>query len=195
MPLMFVNVYDGDIQNPSIQHVATLLAPLIDNNKIGLCKANFDRNLHLHRQVIKNHGGRQTELLVKPLMGFLFPELVKFSQPTGGLYSVKRKHLQELEVLGEAGADMSILVNYAKRFGIDKIAEAHIGEIKHRNKELNTLAKTSPKLIQSLFYLAKRIDEFQEYALTYKEQETMKVKIVKSSLIILPPHKKGENIP
>ncbi|MBU3942737.1 glycosyltransferase, partial [Patescibacteria group bacterium] len=176
-------VYDGDIKNPNLNHIVGLAAPLINDSSLVLTKAAFDRNLYLQDQVLKKEGGRITELLIKPLLGFLFPDLVLFQQPTGGLYGARKDKLAEIEILGEIGADISILVNLCKKNTFDSLCEVYIGEIIHYNKDLRNLSKISFKLIQSIFFLYKGVDNFKRYSYFSAGRKVD----VDSPLIILEP--------
>ncbi len=177
-------VYDGDIQNPDINHIIELTFPLINNPNIILTKASFDRNLYLQNHSLKREGGRITELLVKPLLGFLFPELILFEQPTGGIYGIKKERLLEIEILGETGADISILINLYKKNGLSSLCEVYLGEIIHNNKDLKNLSKITFKLIQSIFFLYNnKISDFEKYSyLSFGKKMD-----VNSPLIILKP--------
>lgn len=176
-------IYDGDVKNPSINHIIGLSAPLIINPKLVLAKSNFDRNLYLQNKTLKDQGGRMTELLIKPLIGYLFPDLVLFNQPTGGLYAVRKENLKEIEILGESGADISVLINLYKKNGLRCLSEVYIGEIIHNNKTLNNLSKNAFKQIQSLFYLKKGADDFENYSYFYSGKKVD----VNSPLIVLEP--------
>lgn len=176
-------IYDGDVKNPNINHILGMAAPLIDNPVLIMIKANFDRNLYLQNKILKDQGGRMTQLLIKPLLGYLFPELVLLNQPTGGLYAVRKEKLKEIEILGEAGADISVLINLYKKNGIDCLSEVYIGEIKHKNKTLNNLSAVTFKQIQSIFYLNKGIDEFENYSYLSSKKKID----INSPLIILRP--------
>lgn len=176
-------IYDGDVKNPNISHIIGLTAPLVNDPALVITKANFDRNLYLQNKMLKGQGGRMTQLLIKPLFGFLFPELVLFNQPTGGLYAVRKEKLKEIEILGEAGADISVLINLYKKNGIECLSETYIGELKHNNKTLSNLSKVAFKQIQSIFYLSEDIDDFENYSyLDFNKKVN-----INSPLIILKP--------
>lgn len=176
-------VYDGDVKNPSIDHIIGLSAPLVNDPELVLVKASFDRNLYLQNKVIRGHGGRMTELLIKPLIGYLFPDLVLFNQPTGGFYAVRREKIEEIEIFGELGADISVLINLYKKNGLKHLAEVFVGEIIHNNKTLDSLSKCASKQIQSLFYLNKGVDDFKNYSYFFSGKKID----VRSPLIILKP--------
>jgi glucosyl-3-phosphoglycerate synthase len=178
--------YDGDVKNPKLEQLVDLVSPLIIKNNLVLAKADFERNLYIQGKFIKGHGGRLTEILLKPLIGYLFPDLVYFKQPTGGFYAVRSDCLRNIDILGEAGADPSVLINLYKKFGLKSLTEVYIDEIIHDNKELKNLTKASYKHIQSLFYLKNGVDNFNEYStLYYNESGVKKKKNIKSDLIIL----------
>lgn len=176
-------IYDGDVKNPNINHIIGMSAPLINDPALVIVKANFDRNLYLQNKILKDQGGRMTQLLIKPLLGYLFPELVLLNQPTSGLYAVRKEKLKEIEILGEAGADISVLINRYKKNGIDCLSEVYIGEIKHNNKTLNNLSGVTFKQIQSMFYLNKGIDDFENYSYLSSKKKVN----VNSPLVVLHP--------
>ena len=60
---------DGDISDYADNVIYKLTEPIINRN-VDFVKATFDRE-----------GGRVTELVAKPLLKLLFPEVTKYTQP------------------------------------------------------------------------------------------------------------------
>lgn len=53
--------------------------------------------------------GRVTELVAKPLLSLLFPELAKFSQPLSGIIAGKKKYFEQITFDDDYGVDIGIL--------------------------------------------------------------------------------------
>jgi glucosyl-3-phosphoglycerate synthase len=69
---------DGDIDNYDCDIIKKLSEPII-SNKCDFVKATFSRD-----------AGRVTELVAKPLLSILFPDLIIYSQPLSGMIAGKK---------------------------------------------------------------------------------------------------------
>mgnify|MGYP003294499617 CR=1 FL=1 len=78
---------DGDIKNYKKGFINNLVEPIL-NKKADFVKATFERS-----------GGRVTELVAKPLLDILFPEMYKFSQPLSGMIAGKKSLLSKIEFI------------------------------------------------------------------------------------------------
>ena len=76
---------DGDIANYSKDLIYKLANPII-NDEADFVKSMFERQ-----------GGRVTELVAKPMLDILFPDIYKFSQPLSGMIAAKKSLLDQIE--------------------------------------------------------------------------------------------------
>ena len=120
---------DGDIRNYQPDTVEKLVRPLV-NDEADFVKSTFDRK-----------AGRITELVAKPLLGLLFPQGLRFSQPLSGIIAGTREFLEKLTFENDYGVDIGILLDMI-RLGA-RIAEVNIGGIDHRMKQWQQLGKMS----------------------------------------------------
>src|SRR5690606_2632673 len=73
---------DSDIVDFDPRFVVGLVAPLIDDPNLALVKGFYDRPVAEGAR----GGGRVTELVARPLLSLLFPELTQVVQPLAGEY-------------------------------------------------------------------------------------------------------------
>ena len=71
--------------------VERLASPIV-NNEADFVKATLDRQ-----------AGRVTELVAKPLLSILFPNLVRFSQPLSGMIASRKSLLKKVEFENDYG--------------------------------------------------------------------------------------------
>lgn len=127
---------DGDINPYPAKTIELLTAPLL-NDEADFCKATFSRQ-----------AGRVTELVAKPLLSILFPELTIFQQPLSGMIAAKKKLLKDIEFKDDYGVDIGILIDV---FLLNaRITEVNIGDIENKMKPWNELGKMSREVSQAI---------------------------------------------
>jgi hypothetical protein len=67
-------------------------------------------------------GGRVTELVAKPLISLLFPDLSGVDQPLAGETALRSEVLDEIELAGGYGVETELLIDVWQRWGNDTIA-------------------------------------------------------------------------
>ncbi|TMK51133.1 MAG: glycosyltransferase, partial [Actinobacteria bacterium] len=87
---------DADIENFEPHFVSNLVAPLLADPATMFVKAFYRRPIAYGGVVLPKGGGRVTELLARPLLNALFPELGGFIQPLSGEYAGRRDVLMQL---------------------------------------------------------------------------------------------------
>jgi glucosyl-3-phosphoglycerate synthase len=123
---------DGDI-DPYPPHTLRLLTDPLIADDFDFVKAGFSRN-----------AGRVTELLAKPLLGILYPELARFEQPLSGMIAGRKKFFQQVEFLQDYGADIGILIDMHLLKA--RIKEVRIGHIVNKSKPWHELPKMSTEV-------------------------------------------------
>ncbi|MFA6489281.1 MAG: HAD-IB family phosphatase [Candidatus Micrarchaeia archaeon] len=126
---------DGDLEDFSHESISTLAGPVL-KNEARFCKATFGRE-----------SGRVTELVAKPLLGLVYPES-RLSQPLSGQFCIRKELLLSLDVSLDWGIDISIVLSALKKG--EKIAEADIGELRHKHRELDQLAGTAREVTKTI---------------------------------------------
>lgn len=127
---------DADIPYYSNDIIDILTKPIIEEN-IDFVKSTFDRE-----------GGRVTELVAKPMIKILFPELEFITQPLSGMIAGKRDVFEKIEFEKDYGVDVGILLDvYMEKY---KIKQIDIGKIENNSKDWKLLDKMASEVIRAI---------------------------------------------
>jgi glucosyl-3-phosphoglycerate synthase len=137
---------DSDLIDPHPMFVPWLVAPLLTCNGVHLVKSFYRRPLGPGA----TGGGRVTELVARPLLAALRPELGCILQPLGGEYAASRELLTSLPFAPGYGVEIGLLVDTFDRLGPDAIAQVNLGVRAHRNRPLPELGTMSRQVIATL---------------------------------------------
>jgi glucosyl-3-phosphoglycerate synthase len=144
---------DSDLINPHPMFVPWLVAPLLTCDGIHLVKSFYRRPLNVADaggRAGATGGGRVTELVARPLLAALRPELGCILQPLGGEYAASRELLTSLPFAPGYGVEIGLLVDTFDRLGLDAIAQVNLGVRAHRNRPLSELGAMSRQVIATL---------------------------------------------
>jgi glucosyl-3-phosphoglycerate synthase len=136
---------DADVENTTGGFVTHLLAPLLLEEEIALVKGFYRRPLH----GAPTGGGRVTELMARPLIEVLFPELAEVRQPLAGEAAGPRWALEKLTFAAGYGVEMGMLIDVAARFGAEAIAQVDLGVRVHRNRPLDELRPQAVEVLRA----------------------------------------------
>lgn len=136
---------DADVENTAPHFVAGLLGPLLLDPEVQLVKAFYERPLHGE----PSGGGRVTELVARPLLDLLFPELAWVRQPLAGETALRRGVLRHVELEQDYGVEMGLLVDVAERFGVGAVAQVDLGTRVHRNRPLDELRPQATDVLRA----------------------------------------------
>jgi glucosyl-3-phosphoglycerate synthase len=142
---------DSDLIDPDPMFVPRLLGPLLTCEGIHLVKGFYRRPLRVSGREDANGGGRVTELVARPLLAALRPELGGVLQPLGGEYAGTRELLASLPFAPGYGVEIGLLVDTYDRLGLNSIAQVNLGVRAHRNRPLTELGEMSRQVIATLF--------------------------------------------
>lgn len=140
---------DSDLINPHPMFVPWLVAPLLTCDGIHLVKSFYRRPLGAG-DAGATGGGRVTELVARPLLAALRPELGCILQPLGGEYAASRELLTSLPFAPGYGVEIGLLIDTFDRLGLDAIAQVNLGVRAHRNRPLAELGAMSRQVIATL---------------------------------------------
>jgi glucosyl-3-phosphoglycerate synthase len=126
---------DADIRNFGAHFVTRLLAPLLTTTDIDMVKGFYRRPLHDN----PSGGGRVTELVARPALSYLFPQLTHFVQPLAGEYAGRRVVLESVPFVEGWGVEIGLLIDVVSRFGLRSVAQSDLGVREHRNRPLREL--------------------------------------------------------
>lgn len=134
---------DADIITYPQNIVELLSGPILDD-EADFVKSCFARQ-----------AGRVTELVAKPLLSLLFPELTRFSQPLSGMIGVKKSWLKKIDFENDYGVDIGILLDMHAMGA--RIKEVNIGYIENRMQSWEQLGKMSREVSRSILKRVKSI--------------------------------------
>ena len=140
----FVVWMDGDITSFEPHWVTRLLAPMLDDDSVALVKAVS------HRPTQMGGGGRTTELVTRPLMSLYYPELTGLYQPLAGEYAGRRTVLEQLPFVQGWGVEIAMLIDVARRYGAEAIAQIDVGTREHRHRSLHALAVQAAEVMATM---------------------------------------------
>jgi glucosyl-3-phosphoglycerate synthase len=141
---------DSDLIDPDPMFVPRLVGPLLTCDGIHLVKGFYRRPLRVSGREDANGGGRVTELVARPLLAALRPELGAVLQPLGGEYAGTRELLTSLPFAPGYGVEIGLLIDTYDRLGLDAIAQVNLGVRAHRNRPLTELGAMSRQVIATL---------------------------------------------
>jgi glucosyl-3-phosphoglycerate synthase len=136
---------DADVRNFDLHFVTALVEPLLADPGLVLVKGTYRRPA-----VGGEGGGRVTELLARPLLRRLFPELAFLRQPLAGEVAVRRAALEGLVLEPGYGVEIGMLLDVAGRYGAAAVAQADLGERIHRNRPLADLAGQADEVLAAV---------------------------------------------
>ena len=126
---------DADVANTTPAFVTGMLGPLFLHEEIALVKGFYTRPLHGD----PTGGGRVTELVARPVLELLFPELSGVRQPLAGETAAHRWVFDKVGFADGYGVELGLLIDVAQHLGAGVIAQVDLGERIHRNRPLDEL--------------------------------------------------------
>ena len=126
---------DADLRDFSPHFVTGLLGPFVRDADLGFLKAYYERP----SDGSPRGGGRVTELVARPLLAMLFPELADVVQPLAGEFAARREVFEQLPFVDGYGVDIGLLIDAARLCGVQRLAQVDLGVRKHRNRPLEEL--------------------------------------------------------
>ncbi|HEY6423007.1 MAG TPA: glucosyl-3-phosphoglycerate synthase [Pseudonocardiaceae bacterium] len=144
---------DSDLVDFDSGFVPALLGPLLlgqrrsTGRRIQLVKGFYRRPLRMESVEVGTGGGRVTELLARPLLSALRPELAGVVQPLGGEYAARREFLESVPFAAGYGVEIGLLLDVHTGHGLDGLAQVNLGVRKHRNRSLLELGVMSRQIL------------------------------------------------
>ncbi|NYI44050.1 glucosyl-3-phosphoglycerate synthase [Nocardioides aromaticivorans] len=134
---------DADLHDWDTHFVPGLLGPLLSDPAVQLVKGFYDRP----GADGPLEGGRVTELVARPLIALLFPELGTLVQPLAGEWAVRRSWFAGLSVPTGYAVELAALVDTARAAGSSAIAQVDLGVRAHRHQALRDLGGMATQII------------------------------------------------
>lgn len=135
---------DADITEFSSHFAAALIGTLVEHPEVSFVKGAYDRPL-----VEGEGGGRVTELVARPALAMLFPELTVVAQPLAGEYGGRRDLLETLPFVQGYGVDIALLIDACTSVGMAGLAEVDLGVRRHRNRTIGQLGPQAAEVLRA----------------------------------------------
>jgi glucosyl-3-phosphoglycerate synthase len=141
---------DSDLVDFDPAFVPALLGPLLTEPGVELVKGFYRRPLRMETTQADTGGGRVTELLVRPLLAALRPQLAGVVQPLGGEYAGTRELLTSLPFAAGYGVEIGLLLDTHTTRGLNALAQVNLGVRKHRNRSLLQLGVMARQILAAV---------------------------------------------
>ena len=138
---------DADLLDWDTHFVPGLLGPLLTRAEVELVKGFYERPMLSGDAAVPFEGGRVTELVARPLIRLLFPELAGLHQPLAGEWAVRRSLFEQLSVPHGYAVELAALVDTQRSRGTDAIAQVDLGTRAHRHQALRDLSGMSTQIL------------------------------------------------
>ncbi len=132
---------DADIRKFDARFVRGMLGPLLLEDGVRFVKAFYERPIQQGADLAPTGGGRVTELMARPVVNLLFPELAAVIQPLSGEYAGTRELLESLPFLSGYGVELGLLIDIVATHGLDTIAQVDLDHRIHRNHPLASVGR------------------------------------------------------
>lgn len=147
---------DADLLDWDTHFVPGLVAPLLLRPEISLVKGYYERPLLDEPGVVSPdagayEGGRVTELVARPLLNLLFPELSGLVQPLAGEWAVRRDLFSRLAIPTGYAVETTALIDTAELLGVDAIAQVDLGRRAHRHQALRDLGAMATQILTAVW--------------------------------------------
>lgn len=183
----FIVFIDSDLIDPDPMFVPRLVGPLLTADGIHLVRGFYRRPLKVGDAEDANGGGRVTELVARPLLAALRPELGYVLQPLGGEYAGSRELLTSVPFAPGYGVEIGLLVDTYDRYGLDAIAQVNLGVRTHRNRPLSELGPMSRQIIATLLNRCGITDSGVGLTQFLPDGEGYRTRVSSVSLVDRPP--------
>jgi glucosyl-3-phosphoglycerate synthase len=138
---------DADLTHWGPHFVTGLLGPLLADERVLLVKGFYERLYAGRDGSTSADGGRVTELVARPLLSLWWPELADVVQPLAGEWAARRDLMESLPVPVGYGIELAVLLDTARRHGLDSVAQVDLGRRGHRHQASHDLAVMAAELL------------------------------------------------
>jgi glucosyl-3-phosphoglycerate synthase len=142
---------DGDLRDFSPHFITGLVGPLLTDPSVAFVKGFYHRPLVRAGAVEADGGGRVTELMARPLLNLLVPELSGFVQPLAGEYAGRRRVLEQVPFVSGYGVEIAMLIDLLDLVGLDALAQVDLGERRHRHQDTEALGRMSAQILYTVW--------------------------------------------
>jgi len=138
---------DADLRDFQPHFITGLLGPFLLDPDLAFVKAYYQRP---GSDGSPRGGGRVTELVARPLLHLLFPQLADLVQPLAGEFAARRDVFEAVPFVEGYGVDIGLVIDIARDFGVDAMAQVDLGTRKHRNRPLDDLGPMATVVLMTM---------------------------------------------
>jgi glycosyltransferase involved in cell wall biosynthesis len=131
---------DADTEGFGAGFALGMLGPLLVDPDVQLVKGAFRRPFRADGVLVPDGGGRVTELMARPLLSLVAPDLGGFEQPLAGETAARRPLLESLPFPVGYGVETAILIDALAACGLDGLAQVDLGRRLNRHQPLRELS-------------------------------------------------------
>ncbi len=150
---------DADLLDWDPHFVPGLLGPLVTDPTVSLVKGFYERPFAEGDASVAYEGGRVTELVARPLIALLFPELAGLVQPLAGEWAVRRRTFAQMSVPTGYAVELTALADTVASHGVDAIAQVDLGRRAHSHQALRDLGAMATQIISAAHLRSDRGDQ------------------------------------
>jgi len=140
---------DADLIDFDPSFVIGLVGPMLTDEKVGYVKGLYDRPLQTAHGIAPEGGGRVTELIARPLLNAMWPELAGFVQPLSGEYAGRRRLLEAVPFASGYGVEVALLIDLLEMAGLDALAQTDLGVRRHSHQADPALGRMAGQILQT----------------------------------------------
>lgn len=140
---------DADIKNFSKRFLLGIIGPMLTDDNIKFVKGYYHR---------PKGDARVTEILVRPYMSLLFPELNPFIQPLSGEYGGRREFLESLSYYSGYSVEIAVLLQASLKLSEYEIAQTFLGKRYHDLQSVASLGRMGASILRTMLILSKQYD-------------------------------------
>lgn len=143
---------DADLIDFDPSFVVGLIGPLLSDPPVGYVKGHYDRPLQTVEGIAPEGGGRVTELLARPLLNAIWPELAGFVQPLSGEFAGRRRLLEAVPFASGYGVEIGLLIDLLGLAGLDALAQTDLGVRRHTHQADPALGRMAGQILQTALH-------------------------------------------
>jgi len=166
---------DADLLDWDTHFVPGLLGPLLTRDEVQLVKGCYERPMVAGETVVPFEGGRVTELVARPLVRLLFPELGGVLQPLAGEWAIRRSLFETLSVPTGYAVELAALVDTVRAHGLDALAQVDLGTRAHRHQSLRDLSGMATQILAAALARSGVRHEATEAAVSFERPPAVDV--------------------
>ncbi len=143
---------DADLIGHYDEYVIGLLGPLLVDPAVRFVKGAF-RRTRVGEEVPRHlDGGRVTEMVARPVLNLLRPDLAAFYQPLGGQVAARRSDLAAVPIPTGYAVEIDMLATMVDTFGHAAVVESDLGQVVNRERTVEALVPMAQEVLYGLLH-------------------------------------------